>query len=214
MADGYSFLQPGTPLGDYNPTRFIVDSRLARVRTTVYVRVVALGADPGTVNVQPLVSAVDSQGNAFPHGIISNVPYLMLQSGGNAVVVVPAPGDVGIMAVCDRDSSSAKATLASGPPPSGRTFDLSDGVYLGSLLGQTPSQSLLIDASGISIADAFGNTIAMSASGISITSSTPVVINGDVHATGAIIAGFGGVDQVGVQTHEHSANNTPPTPGT
>lgn len=37
---------------------------------------------------------------------------------------------------------------------------------------------------------------------VNITSPTTTV-NGDTHGTGAIIAGFGGGDQVGVQTHTH-----------
>jgi hypothetical protein len=37
---------------------------------------------------------------------------------------------------------------------------------------------------------------------------------GNITTSGNVIAGSGGADQVGLQTHEHSANNTPPTPGT
>jgi phage baseplate assembly protein V len=54
---------------------------------------------------------------------------------------------------------------------------------------------------------------------ITITNATTLTQNGDIHATGAIIAGFGGGDQVGLQTHRHgtgtaSAGTVTPTPGT
>ena len=37
---------------------------------------------------------------------------------------------------------------------------------------------------------------------------------GNITTSGNVIAGFGGADQVTLQLHEHTANNTPPTPGT
>jgi phage gp45-like len=45
------------------------------------------------------------------------------------------------------------------------------------------------------------------------------VLTGDLHVTGAVIAGFGGTDQVGVQTHQHgtgaaAAGTSAPSPGT
>lgn len=192
--DGYSFLNPGSGLGPYNPIRTVVDFRLARVRTNLLCRVVSLGQVAGTVNVQPLVSAVDSQGNAFEHGTIFGVPYYVPQAGGSAIVLVPVPGDVGIMLVCDRDITSAKQTLAPGPPQSGRSFDLSDSIYLGGLASAVPAlQSITITSAGITIADANGNTIAMTAAGISITGSS-VKINGvdfSTHIHSGVTTGAG-----------------------
>jgi hypothetical protein len=38
---------------------------------------------------------------------------------------------------------------------------------------------------------------------------------GNIQTTGNVIAGFGGADQIGLQTHRHNSGaNTPPTPGT
>lgn len=52
----------------------------------------------------------------------------------------------------------------------------------------------------------------------------PMTVHGDLHVTGAIIAGFGGADQVGLQTHKHNQGadshsdaevpTDAPTPGT
>lgn len=73
--------------------------------------------------------------------------------------------------------------------------------------GQNPGETAIYNT--------FSMSIELKEAGIVInTGGIPVLINGDLHATGAIIAGFGGADQVGVQTHKHPANNTPPTAGT
>lgn len=50
------------------------------------------------------------------------------------------------------------------------------------------------------------------------------LVTGDLHVTGAVIAGYGGGDQVGLQTHAHTQGNdghddaevatNPPSPGT
>src|SRR5580765_8218940 len=121
-SQGYGYLQPGDSLGPYNPTRFIVQQALGRVRTLMLAQVKAVGA--GTVDVQPLVSMVDSQGNAVAHGTIHGCPYLEMRAGSSAIVAGPVVGDIGLIGVCDRDSSAAQASLAPGPPPSAREFDM------------------------------------------------------------------------------------------
>ncbi len=73
-------------------------------------------------------------------------------------------------------------------------------------VGQQPGESTFYNA--------FGMTIHMSQGGIVIQANgKPVVLTGDLHVSGAVIAGFGGGDQVGVQTHDHGGGPAP-TPGT
>lgn len=73
--------------------------------------------------------------------------------------------------------------------------------------GQAPGETTLFNN--------FGMTVYCSKDGIVIQSGgKPIVINGDVHVTGAVIAGFGGADQVGLQTHLHIDGTPKPTPGT
>ena len=213
---GYGYLFPNDEVGAFNPTAYVVAQMLSRMRTLTLCVVKSLGPT-GFVNVQPLVNMVDGDGNALEHGTIFSVPYLQMRAGTSGIVAIPVPGDIGLMAVCDRDISSAKTSLAPGPPPSGREYDFSDAVYVMGLgIGPAPTTTVTVDATGIAFADAAGNIIAMTAAGIALTpaSGQPVVVNGDLHATGTVIAGFGGADQVTVQLHEHSANNVPPTPGT
>lgn len=89
--------------------------------------------------------------------------------------------------------------------------------YNGSFVGST--------ATNLDVAYAGGGAakIRLNASGITLTGT--VNFNGTINAnagitttglvsTGAVIAGSGGADQVGLQTHSHPANGSPPTPGT
>lgn len=189
---GYGYLQPSDSVGPYNPTRFIVQQALGRVRTLMLAQVMAVGA--GTVDIHPLVSMVDSQGNAVPHGTIYGCPYLEMRAGSSAIVAVPVVGDIGLIGICDRDSSSALASLTMGPPPSAREFDIADAVYImGLALGAPPTQSVTMSDSGIMLADAFGNTIAMTAAGIAINGSI-VTINGknfSLHEHSGVTTGGG-----------------------
>ena len=54
--------------------QFLIRSALSGVRTSMPVKVIAVsnsgGVSPiGTVNVQPLVSALDGNGQVWPHGL-------------------------------------------------------------------------------------------------------------------------------------------------
>lgn len=71
------------------------------------------------------------------------------------------------------------------------------------------------------IYDMWGRSIKMGTAGITIngggaavtvTNSPTLIQNGDIHATGAVIAGYGGGDQVGLQTHRHGTGT--PAAGT
>ena len=46
----------------------------------------------------------------------------------------------------------------------------------------------------------------MSCGVVTITAKT-VVLTGDLHVNGAVIGGFGGSDQIGLQTHTHHQPN-------
>lgn len=52
------------------------------------------------------------------------------------------------------------------------------------------------------------------AGGNPVTINGNLVVTGNVTVNGTVIAGDGGADQVGLQTHTHPGNNQPPTPGT
>jgi phage gp45-like len=63
-----------------------------------------------------------------------------------------------------------------------------------------------------------GAIVHLSADGIGLTGNVAqtgnYTLTGNLAVTGSVIAGVGGADQVGLQSHRHPSNNTPPTANT
>lgn len=231
---------PGTSNDDFELTCFIVRQLTSRMETNRLVQVKAIhpgvGAPPssGTVDVLPLVQQVDGSNNAKSHGTVYGIPVFRLQGGASAIVVDPAVGDIGYVAVCNRDISVIKKNKAEGPPGSGRTFDLADGVYVGGVLGDAPTQYIWLKNGTVTIADGNGNTIVLDASGITATdkfshvlrmNSTGFALTGNlavigtITATGEVVRGFGGPALVTLGSHLHTSGGagvttSTPTAGT
>lgn len=133
----------------------IVSGIVSRIQTVTLVRVVktkAGGLAPvGLVDVQPLVAQVSGGGEITPHGIIYNIPYFRLQGGGNAVIIDPEPGDIGMCGFCSRDISAVKQNKTPSAPQSLRRFDFSDGLYFGGFLNGTPNQYIMFSKGGIKL---------------------------------------------------------------
>lgn len=204
---GYSQQDPDDGASDFAARQFQIDQTLARVRSMVLVKVTAIQggagaiASPGTVTVQPLVKMLDGQGNATSHGTIYAIPVFRLGGGANAVICDPVVGDIGWMAVADRDISAVKATKAEAPPGSRRKFDLADGVYMGSLLSAVPTQYITFTSTGVKIADSNSNVLEFKSAGISINGilinqqgqvAGNLPVNGALQLSGTITGLLGG----------------------
>ena len=176
----------------FNALSFLINQIIAgnAFSGLVQVKSVAGGGTgkPPMVSVQPMVNQVDGLGNQVPHGTIYNIPCFRLQGGNGAVILDPVVGDIGMAVICDRDISAVKNTGAVSPPGSRRTNSWADGCYFGGFLNAAPTTFIQIVG---------GNII--------ITAPGTVTLNGNLHVTGAVIAGFGGADQIGLQTHSHDA---------
>jgi len=184
--------------------QFLIKTALSGIRTSMPVKVVSVensgGLSPiGYLDVQPLVNLVDANGIASEHGIIYNVPYMRIQGGNNAVIIDPVVGDIGIATVCDRDISTVKNTGGDiSAPGSNRKCDMSDMVYLMTIIGSAPTQYLQFNSEGINI---FSPTkIKLEAPIVQIDASTScsinsaaIVLNGPISQTAgsgnAIFAG-------------------------
>ena len=180
---------------DVGRMQFIIRAALSGLRTAIPVKVMSVtnsgGISPiGRVSVQPLVSLVDGSGTVWPHGTIYNVPYMRVQGGANAVIIDPQVGDIGIATVCDRDISGVKASGGISAPGSTRKNDMSDMVYLMTIIGAAPTQYVQFNASGITINSPTEVTInapsinigAVSESlGTLLTSAAATVFNGHTH---------------------------------
>jgi phage gp45-like len=61
----------------------------------------------------------------------------------------------------------------------------------------------------VAIHDDLGRSVKMARAGIVINGNgSPVTVTGDLRVTGSVIAGYGGGDQVNVQTHTHAEHGT------
>lgn len=149
----YGFAQPTAYFGEYNKLRYVIETAMAKLETSLPVRVDAVrggGLAPvGFVDVTVLVSQVTGDGRTVPGVSVPNVPYLRLQGGDNAVIIDPQPGDIGICLFSSRDISSVKNARAAAPPGSARMYDPSDAMYLGGMLNGAPTQYIQFTEGGI-----------------------------------------------------------------
>lgn len=162
---GYAgFAAPGVSQDGYNATQQQILALLKRCNTNTLVKVLAVttsgGVGPvGFVDVQPLVKQIDGAGNTYGHAPIYHCPYFRLQGGGNAVILDPQVGDIGLAAFASRDISSVVANKAEAAPGSLRLFDMADGIYFGGLLGGAPTQFVQFNSAGITISSPAAVTI-------------------------------------------------------
>lgn len=174
----------------YNALEFLVRMLMGAQATAIPLLVKGVNAAAKTVDAQPMVNQVDSQGVATPHGIIYGLPYVRLQGGANAVVLDPAVDDIGVGIFCMRDISSVKSSLGVSNPGSQRRFDMADGIYFGGILGQAPQ-----------------NYVQFNGSEINIHSTTKVTM--DANGTGFVLDGNSQTITT-YATHSASQNSNPP----
>jgi len=131
--------------GDFNNVSFAIRQALAKIQTAMLVQVVSCTNDGGvsavgSVNVIILVNQQNSAGIGLQEGQLVNLPYMRIQGGANAVILDPQPGDIGIAVFASRDISAVIATKKQANPATFRTYDFSDGLYVGGVLNGVPSQ--------------------------------------------------------------------------
>jgi hypothetical protein len=216
--------------------QLLILSLIKDIRTAVPVQVMAVhpgsGNPPaiGTVDIQPLIQTVDGTGKRWNLGITYGAPFCRIQAGNTAIVVDPSEGDIGLAVACDRDISSllsaANLAIAQGMPvqPSGpgsaRTHDISDLVYLFSIISAAEiTQYILANADGIKLLSP--NTITIQGQQINLVG--PVTqTNGDVSiqtqvtvptviATTDVLAGPEEISSVN-HTHTSATPGSPTSP--
>lgn len=196
-----------------NQIAFMVRRILAQIDIAKPVKVLAVnagsGSPPGpcTVDVQPLVSQIDGGGNVVEQGTVYGIPVARMQGGPWTVVCDPAVGQFGFVVCSDRDMAKVIAAPGVAPPGSYRKFSISDGVFVGSILNEVGENYLWLKSDGTFKIAAAGGLVLESSSG-------KLTITGDLDVTGEVTAKSGSpATKVTLSQHQHSANNTPPTPG-
>jgi hypothetical protein len=209
------FINPSTPWSLYSNIDFMIQQSLLKLQTSTLVEVLSCtnsgGLSPvGTVNVKPMVNQVDADGNAWPHTTIYNVPYSRIQGGqnGNAIVMDPQKGDIGVALFASRDISKVLSTSAAANPGSARKYDFSDAMYIGGLLnGGTPTQYIQFGSSGITIVSPTAITIkapTINLEGNVVQTAGTITVQTDV------IAGMGAVSLVN-HLHDYGIPAEPTT---
>ena len=243
MSDvGYGQIQPDDAATDLNAIVAVARQLIERLDTMKLVQIQAVhagsGSPPaaGTVDVLQLVSQIDGNGFPVKHGTVYGIPFFRLQGGPWAIICDPAKDDYGYVVCADRDSSLVvKNSGGQQNPGSRRRYNVADGVYVGGIINAVPAAWAWFKSDGTCvISDKLGNVLQSSSDGWALTGNVTVTgtltatkletgedgltVTGAITATGDITAGFGGGDQVGLQTHEHptaaSGPPSPPTPGT
>jgi hypothetical protein len=209
---GYTYLYPEDMGSELAKVEFACKCIVNKLSTMKLVQVSAVHSNgavaaAGTVDVIPLVTQIDGNGNAVSLGTVYGIPWYRLQGGLNAVICDPQVNDIGYVVCADRDSSSLKrarqsanfpnTSVTPSPPGSRRKYSLADGIYVGGCLNATPNQYLQFTSSGIVISDMNGNSITFSSSGITVATNGTFLVNG-------IVKGGPSGDQVTLHTHKHS----------
>lgn len=141
MADNL-FTPTSAQTSDAESLAYIFKKLLSGAFFIELVEVMAIrGSAPNlVVDVLPLVTRTDPSGATIQNSEIFNVPVFRLQRGDSAVIMNPVIGDIGMIAICDRDNSVARANRKQSVPGSKRTHSKSDALYLGGFLNAQPTQ--------------------------------------------------------------------------
>ena len=189
MSTNYGYMLEEHNGSEQNATQFQIERMMAKYRTMLPVRVMKVYASDGKttatrgavagagfVDVQPVVSQVDGQGQKQDHGTVYHVPYTRMYGGNAALIMDPVVGDIGFIMCADRDISAFKDQITQGTqtnvlPGSLRRFDMADSLYMGGVKNNAPKQYDSYSNTGITKQDVNGNTHAMSPSGINHTAA-------------------------------------------
>lgn len=210
-----SVAKPFTPeqsVGGPREWEAIIERLIGKTYTITLAKVVAVAAGStgpvGFLSATDLIQQTDGNNDGIPNVPMENIPYFRLQGGANAVIIDPKPGDIGLIAFARRDITVTKQNREEGPPPSLRTNDVSDGLYLGGLLNGAPTQWIQFLDSGINI----------KATAPVVIDATLLQVNCPIKSTADITDHTGSMqtmrDQYNQHTGHFNANNTPNVPMT
>lgn len=164
-----------------------------------------------TVSLQPAIQAqLQSSDGTWTNTslpVLTDCPVVFPGGGGFELTFPIAAGDEGIVIFASRCLDAWWQNGGVQPQAELRMHDLSDGMFLPGMFSQArlPSPVPSVSVPTLRNSDATVKLEFISG-GMKLT--------GNLQVTGSVIGGFGGVDQVGLQTHTHASNGTPPTPGT
>lgn len=172
----------------------IFDQFISNVNGMLPAQVIAYspinGNIPATVQVQPLIMLVDTNGNQIPRAQIANVPVLQIGSGGFLINFPIKTGDLGWIMANDRDISQFLSTYAQAQPNTFRKNDFADSIFIpGVLKGYTIASE---DTNNLTLQNLDG-TVKISLGPEKIKLTAPTV---EVNATTIVIDASGAVPNI------------------
>ena len=180
---GFNYMVPQDGGSEFARVAFQSKRLMAQIRTMLPVRVVKVYkqdgmtegkrgevAGAGFIDAQPVVSQVDGKNQRLDHVTLYHIPYTRIYGGDAAIIMDPVKGDIGYIKVSDRDISAFKDQIRQGSdklvlPGSRRRHDMSDSLYVGGVLNNTPSRYITFSDNGITIKDKSGASIVWDSSG-------------------------------------------------
>lgn len=158
------------------------------------------GAAPNlVVDAIPLVTRTDQSGAMIQNSTIFNIPVFRLQRGSSAIIMNPVVGDIGMIAICDRDTTLVRTNRKESVPASGRKHSKSDALYLGGFLNDQPTQFIEFADGAINITTP--NPVNITCSSATVTAPDGVTMTTPtLHVTGNITAGGNITDNNGTQS--------------
>ena len=217
------FTPTGPQTNDAESLNYIFKQMMSGYFFTEIVEVKAIkGEAPNlTVDVLPLVTRLDQNNQMIQNSVIYSIPVFRLQRGSSAIIMNPVVGDIGLMLVCDRDNSVARANRKESVPGSRRSHSKSDGVYIGGIINMQPTQFIEFADGAINITTP--NPVNINCSTATITAPGGVTVDSPLaHFTGSITADGNITDNAGTQasslktlrdnynTHKHDVSGVEP----
>lgn len=163
-----SLMNINTQSSEYNGLSFIIQQAIRQqVNTCIVVKVTAV--KDGYVDVLPLVTQIDGNGEAVQPTTLYHLPFMRYHGGVCAVILNPVVGDIGLAVFAQKDCSNVvKGTTEPQQPASFRENTMANGFYIGGFLNQAPTCSIELKQDG----------------SIVLTAPNNVIVNGDVIADG------------------------------
>lgn len=180
------------------------------------------GGGAGYLSCKPLVMQRAANGDSLPSVEIPRLPYFRLQHGTAAIICDPVPGDVGLAVFAQSDTSNVNGDGQEKQAGSFRSFDMSDGFYVGGFWGKTPKTFVHLEQDGTIEIDApqavtvktkqatvTAEKMTVNASNLFEVTAPNIHLNGRISGggSGGALATFSGdvvAKGVSVATHTHS----------
>lgn len=175
-----------------NALSFAVRNMIGSYAFIDVVRVEEVFPEEGLVTVRRLLYGLTTGDEKIDSQPVYGVPYIRLGRGNSAVIMDPVVGDIGLVAICDRDISNIKRTKTDSAPGSKRMHSRADATYVTGIasLNSAPTQYAHFHDAGIDITSPLDITI--NGRNIELNAQEKIALNSpDVEVNGSLTQGTG-----------------------